>query len=52
MIGKLLAVAIIFALLTVLLGKWIVVPILILIILWIIRIIADLFWMGKDKEWW
>ena len=52
MIGKIFAVIILLGLLYFLLGRWIFIPFLILLILFLVRVIADLFWIGKNNEWW
>jgi len=52
MIKKLIIGFIALLLLTTGLGKWIILALLILLLLWIIRKLADLFWWGKDKDKW
>jgi len=52
MIYKILAGALAFILLNFILGKYIWVPVLILLILALIRWIADLYWNYKDKREW
>ena len=51
-LNKIIAVVLGFGVLTVVLGKWVLLPLGIAIIILIIRLAADLFWHGKDKEWW
>jgi hypothetical protein len=52
MIYRILAIILVVSLLSVFLGKWVFLVLLILILIVIIRFFADLFWLGKDKEWW
>lgn len=34
------------------LGNWAFLIIGIIVLLWLIRILADWYWKGKDKDWW
>ena len=52
MIGRLIAMVLIGAILSSVLGKWVLIIDLILLLLWIIRLVADLFWKGRNKELW
>ncbi len=49
MIGKLVAGALIGFLLLSILGKWILVVIGIAVTLWLIRVVADIFWYFNDR---
>lgn len=52
MIAKLLGSILLGALLLIVMGKWIWIPIAIIILIILIRFIADIFWAGKDRDWW
>jgi len=50
--GKILAVIILGAISIAVLRKWVLVPIGLFILIVLIRWIADLYWLGKDKGKW
>ena len=53
MLGRILAIIIIFLLLLSFIGIYtIIVPIVLFIVYKFIRVIADIFWWGKDKGKW
>lgn len=41
-----------FVLALIILRDWILIPIIIIIVLWLARIIADIYWAGKDNGRW
>ena len=50
--AKIIGVIIIGGVLISVFRKWIFIPIIIVILLFIIRLLADLWWWGKDKGSW
>ena len=50
--GKILAVVIIGGLILALLGRWFWIALVVIAALFIIRLLADVFWWGKDKGKW
>lgn len=52
MIGKIFGWFLLIALSIVFFGDYIWIPITVVILLVVIRLCADLFWKGKDKDWW
>lgn len=50
--GKTLAIIIVGLLATLILQEWILVPIGIVLLLWLLRKGADMFWWGKDNDKW
>ena len=52
MLGKILAVILILAALIAILREYVVIPLAIVLLLFLIRFIADIFWKGKDEGWW
>ena len=52
MMGRLIAVLLIGALLISWLGYWVFIIPAVILLVWLIRWIADIFWWGKDKGKW
>ena len=52
MFGSIFAIIIIMGLLISWLKEWVILVFLFIGLLYLIRLIADLFWKGKDNEWW
>jgi len=52
MIGKIVAVVIVFSLLISILKKYILIPIAVVGVIILIRLLADIFWWWKDKDEW
>lgn len=52
MFTKILAIALIVAVLTALFGKWVLLIPLGVLVLWLIRQAVDIFWWGRDKGRW
>jgi len=51
-INQIIAIIIIIGVVFTILGKWVLIPIGIIVLLFIIRLLADIFWWGRDKEYW
>jgi len=51
-LNKIIAIVLGLGVLTVVLEKWVLIPIGLILIYILIRLLADVFWHGKDKEWW
>ena len=52
MLGQLFAALIVIVVLTTIFGKYVLLAPLIILILWLARQVADIFWWGKDKGRW
>jgi len=52
MIAKIILIIFIIFLLFILLGKWIILIPIIFLVLWLIRLFADLYWYGHDNGKW
>lgn len=52
MLNKLIGALIIIGVVISIFQEWVWIPVLLLVLLIIIRLLADLFWAGKDREWW
>jgi hypothetical protein len=50
--GKIIAIALLSFIAILILKEWILLPIGIIIVLWLIRLFADLYWSGKDNGKW
>lgn len=51
-VNKIIGGVLIFFTLLLIFRDWVLVPIGIFIVIVIIRLLADLFWKGKDDGWW
>jgi len=50
--GKTIAIIIVSVLAILILKEWVLLPIGIIVLLWLIRFFADIFWQGRDKGRW